>query len=94
MTCPVYLAVSTVIMYRLAQLWGRWRANRFMTLGLKSGMHWTDARVGAFATVVIAVMFLNALALLNAPRLTPGRLALVPPNPNPWAPARMAGRRH
>jgi hypothetical protein len=49
-----------------------------MTLGLKPGLHWVDGRAGVFATVVLAVVFLNALALLNAPRLTPGKLALVP----------------
>ena len=88
LTCPVYLVVSTVIMYWVARGWGHWHANRYMTLGLKPGL--PDARAGAFATAVMAVVFLNALALLNAPRLTPGKLALVPPNPHPWMTATMA----
>ena len=77
-TCPLYLAITTTIMYWLAHWWAEHRANRYMTLGLKPGLHWADGRAGLFATVVLAVMFLNALALLNAPRLTPGKLALVP----------------
>jgi uncharacterized membrane protein len=87
LTCPVYLVVSTVIMYWVARACGQWRANRYMTLGLKPGF---DGRAGLFATAVLAVVFLNALALLNAPRLTPGKLALVPPNSHPWVTATMA----
>jgi hypothetical protein len=90
LTCPVYLLVSTVLMYWIAQLWGQWRANRFMTLGLKPGLHWVDSRSRVFATVVMAIVCLNALALLNASRLTPDKLALVPPNPYPWTPAQVA----
>jgi hypothetical protein len=85
-TCPVYLAATTVIMYWVAKAWGERRANRYMTLGM-------DGRMGAFATVVVAVVFLNTLALLNAPRLTPGKLALVPTNPHSWV-ARVAARHH
>jgi uncharacterized membrane protein len=87
LTCPVYLVVSTVIMYWVARAWGQWRANRYMTLGLKPGF---AGSAGVFATAVLAVVFLNALALLNAARLTPGKLALVPINPQPWVSATMA----
>jgi hypothetical protein len=85
----VYLLVSTVIMYWIARAWGQWRANRYMTLGLKPGF---DGRAGAFAITVMAVVFLNALALLNAPRLTPGKLSLVPPNPHSWVMAKVVPR--
>ena len=42
-------------------------------------------------TGLVARRELNVLALLNAPRLTPQKLALVPPNPYPWIPAELAG---
>ena len=90
-TCPVYLLVSTVIMYWIARAWGQWRANRYMTLGLKPGF---DGRAGAFAMTVMVVVFLNALALLNAPQLTPVKLSLVPPNPHSWVMAKVVRRHH
>jgi uncharacterized membrane protein len=90
-TCPIYLAVTTLIMFWVAQAWGGWKANRYMTLGLKPGGLWADARIPLFAGAAALVVFLNAAALLNANRLTPEKLALVPPNPYPWAPAKVAG---
>jgi uncharacterized membrane protein len=92
-TCPIYLVVMTVIMFWVAKAWGLWKANRYMTLGLKPGSQWADTRVAVFAGAALLVVFLNILALENAPRLTPERLALVPPNPYPWAPAKVAGHR-
>ena len=90
-TCPVFLVLTTVIMYWVARVWGSWKANRYMTLGLKPGAHWADSRVPHFVGAALLVVVLNVLALLNASRLTPQKLALVPPNPYPWAPARVAG---
>jgi len=89
-TCPVYLGLSTLVMYWAALYWGRRKGNRVLTLGLRPGSPWVDSRVGLFATSVLVVVCLNVLALTNAPRLTPGRLALVPPNPYPWVPAKVA----
>jgi len=92
-TCPLYLVVTTVIMFWVARVWGSWEANRYMTLGLKPGSRWADSRVPLFVGAALLVVFLNVMALMNAPRLTPGRLALVPPNPYPWAPTKVAGHR-
>jgi uncharacterized membrane protein len=92
-TCPLYLVVTTVIMFWVARVWGSWEANRYMTLGLKPGSQWSDSRVPLFVGAALLVVFLNVMALMNAPRLTPGRLALVPPNSYPWAPAKVAGHR-
>jgi hypothetical protein len=41
-------------------------------------------------------VFLNALALLNASRLTPGKLDLFPPNPHShsWVTAKLARQHH
>ena len=89
-TCPLYLALSTLVMYRVAAAWGRHKDNRYLTLGLKPGDTLLDSRVGVFVTVVLVVVILNALAAANALRLIPGKLALVPPNPYPWAPAKVA----
>lgn len=36
-TSPIYLALSTVIMFWVAAIWGRHKANRYMTFGLKPG---------------------------------------------------------
>jgi hypothetical protein len=90
-TCPVYLLLTTVIMFWVARVWGSWKANRYMTLGLKPGASWADSRVPLFVGAALLVVLLNVLALLNAPRLTPQKLALVPPNPYPWTPAEVAG---
>ena len=90
-TCPVYLAVTTVIMFWVARAWGRWQANRYMTLGLKPGSQWADSRVPLFLGAALLIVFLNVVALMNATRLTPDKLALVPTNPYPWAPAKVAG---
>ena len=89
-TCPVYLVLTTLAMYWAAAVWGRRKGNRYFTLGLKPGSTVLDSRVGLFATSVLVVVFLNLLAISNAPRLTPGKLALVPVNPYPWAPAKVA----
>ena len=77
-------------MYWVAAAWERRKGNRYLTLGLKPGHPWADSRVGLFATAVVVVVFLNLLAMTNAPRLTPCKLAVVPPNPYPWAPAKVA----
>jgi uncharacterized membrane protein len=90
-TCPVYLALTTLIMFWVARLWGSWKANRYMTLGLKPGSQWADSRVPLFVAAALLVVFLNMMALMNPGPLTPGKLALVPPNPYPWAPAKVAG---
>jgi hypothetical protein len=89
-TCPVYLAVTTIIMFWVARAWGSWQANRFMTLGLRPGSQWADSRVPLFLGAALLVVFLNVVALMNATRFTPDRLALVPTNPYPWAPAKVA----
>jgi hypothetical protein len=91
-TCPVYLVLTTVIMFWLARLWGSRQANHYMTLGLRPGAR-ADSRVPVFMASAAAVLLLNFLALANAAHLTPGKLALVPPNPYPWAPAKVAGHR-
>ena len=90
-TCPVYLLLTTLIMFWVARVWGSWKANRYMTLGLKPGSDWADSGVTLFAGAALLVVLLNVLALLNAPRLTPQKLALVPSNPYPWTPAEVAG---
>ena len=89
-TCPVYLAAATLVMYWVAAAWLRHKGNRYLTLGLKPGRQWADTRVGMFATSIVLVVFLNLLAMTNAPRLTPDKLALIPPNPYPWAPTKVA----
>jgi hypothetical protein len=58
---------------------------------LKPGVQWADSRVPLFVGAALLVVLLNVMALVNANRLTPGKLALVPPNPYPWAPAKVAG---
>lgn len=90
-TCPVYLVLTTLIMFWVARVWGGWKANRYMTLGLKPGSRWADSRVALFTGAALLIVFLNVLALRNAPRLMPEKLSLVPPNPYPWAPAKVAG---
>ena len=88
-TSPLYLALTTLVMYWIAAAWGRRGGNRYLTLGLKPGGTLVECRVGVFATSVLVVAILNVLALTHALRLTPGRLALVPPNPYPWVPAKV-----
>jgi hypothetical protein len=90
LTTPVYLALNTVLMYWLALIWGRHKANRFMTFGLQPGSPSPAVRP-VFACSVLLVVVINLLALENATRLTPGKLALFPINPYPWAPAKVAG---
>jgi surface polysaccharide O-acyltransferase-like enzyme len=117
-TSPLYLALNTVIMFWVAMIWDRRKANRYMTFGLKpasrpaaerasatssaagtsaaptvsrSPSRWFDSRVPLFVSIVLLVAFLNILALVNAPKLTPAKLSLVPTNPYPWAPAKVAG---
>jgi uncharacterized membrane protein len=90
-TCPVYLAATTVIMFWVARAWGSRQANRYMTLGLMPGARWADSRVPLFVGAALLVVFLNVVALMNATRLTPDKLALVPTNPYPWTPAKVAG---
>jgi uncharacterized membrane protein len=113
-TSPIYLALTTLLLYWIAKLWGRWKANRYMTLGLNPGSRtpaarparngaksrcdlsrrfpkWVLRRVVVFASVVLFLVVLNALALVNASKLTPSKLALVPPNPCPWDPVKVAG---
>lgn len=46
------------------------------------------------ASVLLLVFVLNLLALVNASSLTPSRLTLVPPNPYPWTPVKVAGHRN
>jgi hypothetical protein len=90
-TAPLYLALNTVIMYWVASLWGRHKANRCMTFGLRADARPTFAHARAAATVVLLVVVMNVLALENAPKLTPNKLSLVPTNPYPWGPAKIAG---
>ena len=90
-TCPAYLALTTLVMYWAAAAWERHKNNRLLTLGLRPGHSLVDnSRVAVFATSVAVVVILNLLAVTNARRLIPGKLALVPPNPYPWAPAHVA----
>ena len=88
-TCPIYLAVSTVVMFCVASLWGRCKANRLLRFKLSPDAcpSW---RQPVFASVVLLVVGLNILALANAAKLTPSRLALVPANPHPWLAAKVA----
>jgi uncharacterized membrane protein len=88
-TVPLYLIINTVIMYWVAAVWGRHKANRFMTFGLPSGSRPLGIPPAAVA-VVLLVVVVNLLALANAPRLTPAKLALFPTNPYPWSPAKLA----
>ena len=89
-TSPVYLALTTLVMYWAAAAWERHKNNRLLTLGLRPGHSVVNSRVGLFATSVAVVVILNLLAMTNALRLIPGKLAVVPPNPYPWAPTQMA----
>ncbi len=89
-TCPVYLALTTLVMYWAAAAWERHKSNRYLTLGLRPGASLVISRVGVFAIAVLVVVILNLLAMRNALQLTPGKLALVPPNPYPWAPSKVA----
>ena len=89
-TCPLYLTLTTLVMYWMAAAWGRRSGNRYLTLGLRPGRTLVECRVGVFAAAVAVVVTLNALAVIHAPRLMPGKLALVPPNPYRWAPAKVA----
>jgi hypothetical protein len=88
-TAPLYLVINTVIMYWVALVWGRHKANRFMTFGLQAGSRpWLIPP--ATAAALLLVVALNLLALQNAARLTPNKLALFPANLYPWAPATFA----
>jgi hypothetical protein len=115
-TSPIYLALNTIIMFWVAVIWGRHKANRYMTFGLKPGSRpsaerppatsamagssaqvsrspsqWSGSRVPLFVSAVLLVVVINTLVLENAPKLTPAKLSLVPANPYPWAPTRIAG---
>ena len=89
-TSPVYLVLTTLAMYWIAVAWERHVGNGYLTLGLKAEGTLGERRVGVFATAVVVVVILNALAVSNAQRLMPDKLALVPQNPYPWAPAQVA----
>jgi uncharacterized membrane protein len=96
-TAPLYLALNTVLMFWVALIWGRHKANRYMTLGLKRGAHpatmrppATSSTAAIIASTIVLVVVINILALENAPKLTPPKLSLVPTNPYPWAPAKAA----
>jgi uncharacterized membrane protein len=89
-TCPVYLALTTLVMYWAAAAWERHKNNRYLTLGLRPGYSPVSSRVAVFATSVLVAVILNLLALTHALQLMPAKLALVPPNPYPWAPAKVA----
>jgi uncharacterized membrane protein len=89
-TAPLYLTLTTLAMYWIAAAWERRLGNRYLSLGLRPGGTWVERRAGVFAAAVVVVVILNALAVSNAQRLMPGKLALVPPNPYPWAPAKVA----
>jgi uncharacterized membrane protein len=86
-TAPAYLLLASAVMYAAASVWGRYRANRFMTLGLD--VNWSSA-IAVFTCLVAVAVGMNALALENASRLTPPKLALVPVNSHPWKPTRLA----
>ncbi len=95
-TAPVYLVLNTVTMYWVALIWGRKKANRFMTFrwpvgpaGLQPGPRPALAQVRAAAAAVLLVVAINLLALENAPKLTPTKLGLVPANPYPWTPSKV-----
>lgn len=117
-TSPIYLALNTLIMFWVAVKWGRHRANRYITFGLKPGprpsaerppatramagssaappvsrspSQWPGGRVPLFVSVVLLVVVINILVLENASQLTPAKLSLVPTNPYPWAPTKIAG---
>jgi uncharacterized membrane protein len=117
-TSPLYLALNTIIMFWVAAIWGRHKANRYMTFGLKprsrlaaecppatgamagpsaalpvsrSPSQWYGSRVPLFVSTVLLVVVINILALENALKLTPDKLSLMPTNPHPWTPAKVAG---
>ena len=93
-TSPLYLAANTLLMYWVAVIWGRHKANRYITFGLKpeSGpSQWSGSRAPLFVSTVLLVVGINILVLENAPRLMPAKLSLVPTNPYPWAPTKVAG---
>jgi hypothetical protein len=92
-TAPLYLVINTVLMYWVAEVWSRHNANRFMTFGLRAGSRPLTIPPAAVAVLLLFVV-VNLLALANAPRLTPAKLALFPTNPYPWSPARLAGHSH
>jgi hypothetical protein len=81
-------------MFWVAVIWGRHNANRYMTFGLKPGSRpsqGSGSRAPLFVSTVLLVVVINILVLENAPRLMPAKLCLVPTNPYPWAPAKVAG---
>ena len=88
-TCPVYLALTTLVMYWAAAAWERHRNNRYLTLGLRPGYSLVSS-VGVFAISVVVVVILNLMAVTHALQLMPQKLALVPPNPILRAPAKVA----
>ena len=117
-TAPLYLVLNTIAMYGVALVWGRYKANRFMTFGLPavyrpphevpmrggvavlaaplavarvSRASRAESRTSLFTAAVAVVIVINLLALENAPKLTPHKLGLVPTNPYPWTPAKVAG---
>lgn len=117
-TSPLYLAANTIIMYWVAVIWCRHKANRYITFGLKPGSRpsvvrrsatsavagsnaapqvgrslsqWSGSGIPLFVSAVLLVVVINILVLENGPRLTPPKLSLVPTNPYPWAPAKVAG---
>jgi hypothetical protein len=95
-TAPIYLALSTLIMFWAAAIWGRHEANRYMTFGLKPGSRrspsqWSGSRAPFFVSIVLLVVVINVVVLENAPKLTPAKLSLVPTNPYPWTPTKIAG---
>jgi len=62
-----------------------------MAVARAARSHWVDGRVPLCAGIVAVVIVVNLLALENAPRLTPHKLGLIPTNPYPWVPAKVAG---
>jgi hypothetical protein len=62
-----------------------------MAVARVSRPHWADGRVPLFVGVVAVVIVVNLLAIENAPKLTPHKLGLIPTNPYPWSPAKVAG---
>jgi hypothetical protein len=93
-TSPLYLAANTLIMYWVAVIWCRHKANRYITFGLKPGSRpsqWYASRAPLFVSTVLLVVGINILVLENGPRLMPAKLSVVPTNPYPWAPTKVAG---
>jgi len=74
-TAPLYLVLSTVLMYWVALVWGRHQANRFMTFGLPAIFR-PPAAVPSGGGAVVALASTKAVAPLGRSHSSEGRIPL------------------